>query len=237
MPILTRVFLNPLRPGAQKLLGSPQAMHAAVAGATGLYDDPGRSLWRLDADLPHRPALLVLTQLEADFTHIVEQAGWPDVAAGKPQGRDYGGLLSRIEAGQRYQFRVTANPVHSVPRGPGAGDAEGGGGGPSGPTLARGKVLGHRTPVHQSRWFLERAGRWGFEVPRTGVGGEPDIRIVRTERLSFGKDKGARRVTLQTATFEGLLTVTEPTLFVDALTVGVGRARAYGCGLLTLAAE
>ncbi|MFE3110613.1 type I-E CRISPR-associated protein Cas6/Cse3/CasE [Kitasatospora indigofera] len=235
MPILTRVFLNPLRPGAQKLLGSPQAMHAAVAGATALYDDPGRSLWRLDADSPHRPALLVLTQVEADFTHIVEQAGWPDVAAGKPQGRDCGGLLSRIEVGQQYQFRVTANPAQAVAPQPSGVAAEGAGDGLSGESRGRGKVLGHRTATHQRRWFLERTTRWGFEVLGTGAGGEPDMRIIRSERLSFGKDKGAQRVTLQTATFEGLLTVTEPKVLVDALTVGVGRARAYGCGLLTLA--
>ncbi|MCX5215398.1 type I-E CRISPR-associated protein Cas6/Cse3/CasE [Kitasatospora sp. NBC_00240] len=202
-------------------MGSPQAMHAAVAGATALYDDPGRSLWRLDADAPHRPVLLVLTQVEADFTHIVEQAGWPNVAAGRPQGRDCGGLLSRVEAGQRYRFRVTANPVQTM-----ASQPSGTGDGSSGVPRERGRVLGHRTAAHQSRWFLERTARWGFEVPRTGVGEEPDMRILHRERLSFGKEKGAQRVSLQTATFEGVLTVTEPKVLVDALTVGVaGRGR------------
>jgi CRISPR system Cascade subunit CasE len=37
------------------------------------------------------------------------------------------------------------------------------------------------------------------------------------------------------ATYDGILTVTDPALLRRALCHGVGRAKAYGCGLLTLA--
>lgn len=36
-------------------------------------------------------------------------------------------------------------------------------------------------------------------------------------------------------TFEGVLTITEAELFRKALIDGIGRAKAYGCGLMTLA--
>ncbi len=39
-----------------------------------------------------------------------------------------------------------------------------------------------------------------------------------------------------TAQFDGYLTVTDPRLLQHALVTGVGPAKAYGCGLMTLAA-
>lgn len=83
MPFLSRIWLNPLRAGAQRLLTSPHATHAAVLG--GLSEQPvqQRTLWRLEADPAHRAALLVLTQTRPSWEHLVEQAGWP--AADEPQ--------------------------------------------------------------------------------------------------------------------------------------------------------
>jgi CRISPR system Cascade subunit CasE len=72
----------------------------------------------------------------------------------------------------------------------------------------------------------------GVEVP-TGTAGEPDVRIVRRQRLTFAH--GARRVTLVTVTYEGRLRVVDPAPLRRTLVRGVGHARAYGCGLMTLA--
>ena len=38
------------------------------------------------------------------------------------------------------------------------------------------------------------------------------------------------------ATFEGILTVTDPELFCRALTEGIGRGKAYGMGMMTVMA-
>ena len=61
--------------------------------------------------------------------------------------------------------------------------------------------------------------------------------MVARDRLSFQKatGDGGRRVTLQTATFDGLLQVEDATIARDTLLAGVGPAKAYGLGLLTLA--
>ncbi|MEV5086000.1 type I-E CRISPR-associated protein Cas6/Cse3/CasE, partial [Streptomyces sp. NPDC056159] len=65
---------------------------------------------------------------------------------------------------------------------------------------------------------------------------------VRDKRaLAFDKShstvQGGRRapVSLVTVTFDGRLEVTDPQLLRRALTQGIGKAKAYGCGLLTLA--
>jgi CRISPR system Cascade subunit CasE len=42
------------------------------------------------------------------------------------------------------------------------------------------------------------------------------------------------KVTLMRSTFEGVLQVTDPVLFRQALTKGIGRAKAYGMSLLTI---
>ncbi|MFF3228835.1 type I-E CRISPR-associated protein Cas6/Cse3/CasE [Nocardia suismassiliense] len=76
---LTRMQINPRRRGARLLLSSPQALHAAVCSgfADATPSDEGRILWRLDNYGPHRGILFVASPDKPDFTHIIEQAGWP----------------------------------------------------------------------------------------------------------------------------------------------------------------
>ncbi len=50
--------------------------------------------------------------------------------------------------------------------------------------------------------------------------------------MSTGK---ANKVPLVTVTFDGRLEVTDPVALRRTLTMGLGKAKAYGCGLMTLA--
>ncbi|MER6911335.1 type I-E CRISPR-associated protein Cas6/Cse3/CasE [Streptomyces sp. NPDC000594] len=166
MTYLSRVRINPLRAESRKLLASPRAMHGAVLGGIPGGPDGGRALWRLDADDPRRPWLLVLTPERPDWSHIVEAAGWPGADGDHAVVRPYAPLLERLAAGQEYAFRLTANPVQSTVA-------------PLKPTTAqklrieargegermRGFRLAHRTAATQLDWFLRRTGAWGFEVP------------------------------------------------------------------------
>jgi CRISPR system Cascade subunit CasE len=43
------------------------------------------------------------------------------------------------------------------------------------------------------------------------------------------------RVSLYTVTYEGILEITDVELFKEVLTKGIGRGKAYGCGMLTIA--
>lgn len=47
--------------------------------------------------------------------------------------------------------------------------------------------------------------------------------------------RGGAPVTLTRVTYNGILQVTDPAALRRALTGGIGPAKAYGCGLLTLA--
>ncbi|CAL9374692.1 CRISPR-associated endoribonuclease Cse3 [Streptomyces sp. enrichment culture] len=259
MTYLSRIRINPLRAMGRTLLANPRAMHGAVAGGIPGSPDSERVLWRLDADNPHRPHLFVLTRSKPDWTHIVESAGWPDADGEHAAVRDYTALLERIALGREFAFRLTANPVQNTlkplratPEQQRRLDAVAAS---EQTTRPRGFRIGHRTANAQLRWFLERTERWGFTVPparHVPPGSEKDIatspetdvprdlRITERRRHSFTKKeerstRGGPRVTLTTATFEGRLRVTDPALFTDRLLNGIGPAKAYGCGLLTLA--
>ncbi len=95
--------------------------------------------------------------------------------------------------------------------------------------------MGHRTVAHQHAWFCERATgskhQWGFTVGENAE--SATVQVVGRGREAFRHDDG--KVTFVKATYEGILTVTHPELLRQTLERGLGRGRAYGCGLLTLA--
>jgi CRISPR system Cascade subunit CasE len=218
---LTKMQINPRRRSAHPLMGSPQAMHAAVLAG---FADPrptehGRILWRMDIHDTHRVLLFVASPEQPDFTHITEQAGWPTTEAW--QTRPYGPFLESLRPGQHWQFRLTANPVRSG-RAPGWTDT---------------KPLGHVTVKQQEQWLLDRAEKLGFKLAPThelddGIV-EPDLAVVDRSIKRFRRKDNA--VTIATATFEGQLEITDAPALRHTLTHGVGRAKSYGCGLLTLA--
>lgn len=216
---LTRMRLNPTRVTTKRLLASPQVTHALVLGS---FPDPsaregGRVLWRLDGDRAHELELYIASPDRPDLTGIVEQAGWPTRSTWDTA--DYQPFLDRLQDGQRWRFRLTANPVRSSSRGAGR----------------RGVVSPHRTVGHQEAWFLGRSATWGFAIPTTAQGA-PEL-VVRGRHTSDFRRAAQPdgRVTISQATFDGTLEVRDAGLLRTALTHGMGRAKGYGCGLMTLA--
>lgn len=218
---LTRMAINPRRRGARALMASPQALHAAVmAGfANGGPTNDGRVLWRMDTYTTHRAVLYTVSPGTPDFTHLVEQAGWPTTETWDT--RTYDSLLASLSRGQQWQFRLTANPVRS-------GRRDG---------WADTKPLGHVTVKQQERWLVDRSENAGFRLAlchhTSGEEGDVDLAVVDRTIRRFRRQGG--QVTIATATFEGNLEVTDADALRRSLTRGIGRAKSYGCGLLTLA--
>lgn len=234
MPYLSRVWINPLRTGAQRMLRNPQVLHAALLGGISRQPATERVLWRLELESDHRAGVLVLTESRPSWEHLVEQAGWPSAEEPQAVTRSYDPLLDRVVAGAEFAFRLRANPVSSMrqPAKPSAAQQQALDSTPR----ARGVRVPHRTARHQLAWFSDRAERWGFAIPGNSIG-LPEVRIVGRERVVFDKaaERGKRRVVIETATFEGRLRVLDAALARRSLLGGVGHAKAYGCGLITLA--
>ncbi len=223
MTVFSRLRLNPTRRETRHLVGSPQAMHAAVMGSHPLGSAPedGRVLWRLDRHANHELELFVVSPSQPDFTGLVEQAGWPTLMAWDTT--DYGPFLRRLANGQQWSFRLTANPVRAV--------AVAGG---------RGRVSPHLTVTHQEEWLKGHAAAWGFAVSGDELGATKlTVRerhtadFTRVTPESGGSRRG--RVAITRADFVGHLEVIDAERLRESLVHGMGRAKAYGCGLMTLA--
>lgn len=222
MTYLSRLKLNPARRAGRAVLGSRQAMHAAVLAAfPGRLADrtSERVLWRLDPG-DGELLLYVVSPEQPDFTHLIEQAGWPTLPTWET--REYTPLLDRLTEGQTWQFRLTANPTRSRPRTDGT----------------RSQRFGHVTVEQQQSWLVDRSGRAGFELPAAlGPDGDkrPEYGLVVRDRVVERFTRGSGTVTLSRATFEGHLVITDAAAMRATLLTGLGPAKAYGCGLLTLA--
>lgn len=205
---LSRIALDADSRETMRVLASPQLMHGAVEQS--FSGDRQRRLWRVDW-LDSRCYLLVLSRDRPDFADFAKQFGFPDA---KPawETKEYERLLERFRPDQPWRFRLKANPVHSVKE----KDADG-----------RGKVMAHVTQEQQKQWLLKRAEDCGFSLA------EDAFDVVHTQWMKFDKG-GGHEVTLRTATFEGILTITDPVCFKESLLNGIGRAKAYGCGLMTV---
>lgn len=224
---LTSFRINTQRVAARRLLSSPQMLHAAVLSSFAeppkQRADGPRVLWRLDRNSTAETYLYIVSPDRPDLTHLVEQAGWP--TTGGWRSLEYAPFLARLRKGNTWAFRLTANPVHSIRR----SDSE--------PT----KVTAHVTPRQQMQWLLDRQEKSGFAIvekppERQLMEGDVCELIVHNRRqVAFKKKGGTKPVSLATATFDGRLRVTDPELFRRTLTRGLGRAKAYGCGLMTLA--
>lgn len=235
MTYLSRITLNPLRRCTQKLVRNPQAMHAAVLGGFPPSSDKQRVLWRYEQG-QHDANVLVLSANQPSWEALVEQAGWPNADKGQPLVKGYEPLLALVAVGREFAFKVCVNPVES--RIPDENKTV--------PGSARGKRrrIAHVTAEQQLRWFLRRAGgvpgeenlrleNWGFEVVHNDA---PEALVTHREVLRFRKQGMKSPLTISTATVTGQLRVTDSELFQQSLTNGIGKAKAYGCGLLTLAA-
>lgn len=77
-------------------------------------------------------------------------------------------------------------------------------------------------------WFAERAKTsWGFEVSPA------QLQVDSINVLQF-KGKNQRAITMAQASVQGTLQVTDQQQFINSFSQGIGRGRAFGCGLLQL---
>jgi len=125
----------------------------------------------------------------------------------------YGKVLSRTIAEgfldhAKYRFKVIVNPTRR--------------------DSASGKLLPVKGREAVGDWFCQRAEQsWGFTVTKE------HLQVDRLEVLQF-KAQQEQFVTLGQAHVQGQLHVTNPERFQASFAKGIGRGRAFGCGLLQI---
>lgn len=253
---LTQFTINPARRAARNLLDSPHRIHGAVMKSFADLSsyrpgEHGRILWRLDTDTPN-PSLYIVSPFQPDLTHLVEHVGWPTTATWRTV--DYGLLLNRLREGQRWGFRLTANPVRFAEEKPPQVDSHKrqGDDATSG-ERKRFKRVGIVAVNHQAAWLRGRAEGMGVTLTE---GDQDTFLVTRTQTRSFSRvsphgvsaqgattdpsppekrRKSMSQVTIRETQFDGTLTIRDPDSLRDAMVRGIGPAKGYGCGLLTLA--
>lgn len=125
----------------------------------------------------------------------------------------YGDVISKRMADSflehsTYRFNVQVNPVRKDKQ--------------------TGKRVAIKGRSATAEWFIDRAPKsWGFEV-------DPQhLQIDSIEVLQFG-GKDQRSITLGKAHIQGQLRVTDPLQFQNSFKNGIGKGRAFGCGLLQI---
>ena len=115
-----------------------------------------------------------------------------------------------FRAGQSLRFRLRANPTARR-------KIDGG---------EKSKRVGLTTEEDQRAWLVRKGEHGGFR---------PDGVVVIDEGQIKAAKPNGRTLTFRSVRFEGALEVTEPDRFREALQSGIGTAKAFGFGLLSVA--
>lgn len=225
---ITRAILNVKSGAARQVSMSPYRTHAVVEEAcdqlperpqqpSAAFSGRGRILWRIDFDTHTAPRLYIVTPGVPAADILLQRAGAESV-----ETKDYEPRLASIVTGQAWAFRLKANPVRKVAVDKGESPREG----------VIGSIQGHVTYQQQLDWLLSRSEKWGFRVP-SNEWGQPQVNVSNRRKERFRR--GDATVTLTTAVYDGVLEITDADLFRNALCEGLGRAKGFGCGLMTIA--
>ncbi|WP_027157917.1 type I-E CRISPR-associated protein Cas6/Cse3/CasE [Methylobacter luteus] len=183
-----------------------------------------QALWRLfpgheDAD---RDFLFRVEQLQRGVgTHILMQSTiQPQSVEQSPIILNWREYVVNIQNGQRLRFRLRANPIKTIK------DSS------KGTIEKQGKTFTKtvRVPlVHeeQQQAWLERKLQSFAQLESLIVQPEPV--------LYFRKAREGRSGKIQTVMFDGILTVTNAEVLSQEIRQGIGPAKAFGCGLLSIA--
>lgn len=215
---LSRLLLNPISNQARREMHDPYNLHRTLMCAFADKRDQAGVLHRLDVD-PRSGLrfLLVQSQVEPDWSYLVEKAYLappnPFVPDENPAVKPF--KLS-LHTGQILRFRLVANPT----------------------VKQEGKRRPLLEPKERHEW-LETIGTGDERKKRDSRGFkvlEMDLQQPRTQPSHIHRDNQiSHKLTLNIVQFDGFLQVTDPDKLITAVRTGIGPAKAFGCGLLSLA--
>lgn len=213
---LSRLYLNAGCPQAARDLRSAYSLHQTLRWAYpgagephGPLPEGERLLWRDDGPR----GLLVQSVTRPDWNALEER--FPGYFAGtEVRPLD----LSVLQEGQRLAFRLRANVTVSRWREGQNREAE--------PRTKRQALRGAR---EQLEWLERQGACSGFAL----VGAD----ITQSGNVRLYKPRGGNPLTLFAVTFEGVLQVEDPPTLAGTVQRGIGKAKALGFGLLSLARE
>jgi CRISPR system Cascade subunit CasE len=224
--ILSRLRLNPRSREAARDLADCQELHRTISSAF-----PG------SAGAPVRAQFGILYRVEYPSTILIQSYEQPDFARlahgylmGPAESKDVADAWDRIGNEAVLRFRLRANPTRKI-------DSKSGLDG----IRRNGKRVELRTELEQLDWLRRKAAKGGFEIIAVRSAAQvPDVRVtgegkIRGQRAWTSGSREKHRLTFASVLFEGKLRVEDRDRFRATLEHGVGSAKAYGFGLLSIA--
>jgi CRISPR system Cascade subunit CasE len=248
---LSQLTLDMQRRDVWRLLGDTYALHRRVLTAFPEASDggAGRVLFRVDSG-KGEARLLVQSTVSPDWSRLPSGLCRDAPNGPKPWRLYRDGNTPIFTQEQRLRFRLRANPTYCCNQ-DGEGDDK----------RKKGRRYAHLTRVAQGDWLARKGEQHGFAlfpVPSGPDWLDPfadetenapdsdeckyDVRIVPLERLRGDKPASVggaastgHLIQHYSVDFDGVLSVTDPALFAEAVASGIGPAKGFGFGLLSLA--
>lgn len=217
---LSKLQLNVRSRDVQRDLGNVHNMHQRVLSAfpDGVSTSPRehfQTLYRLESDPRGRVHILLQSKIEPTWERLPAEY-LVDLAGDNPSITPLEPVLSKIEVNKVFRFRLRANATKRTRT----------------RTDEPGKRVELIEPEDLVAWFARKSEHSGF-VPSAGVSWADSL-LVTEESKVLGR-RGAASLVFGSVLFEGLLRVKDVSAFRTALTAGLGSAKAYGFGLLSIA--
>jgi len=193
-------------------------VHAKRGAETGF-------LFRIEPKPGGNPVIVVLSAIRPDWGYAFHNARY--LLAAEPEKPRP--LQLRIESGDRYAFCLVANPTKRAPLSKAQRQEQ--------------EAAGNRVkrPRRQLTWDAQRNPADAFKEWLADRARGAGFRVEKAEVSNIGYayarrgDNEAKSIRLRTARYEGVLEVTDADAFRKALLSGIGPAKAFGCGLLSIA--
>jgi CRISPR system Cascade subunit CasE len=174
-------------------------------------------MWRLEPETHPAgyPRVLVQSRAIPDWEGIGVK-GW--LAAYDPPIDLKARLkLASLKAGHRFRFRLRANPC----------------------VTRNGKRLGLLHLEEQEAWVARKGLQHGFSLPRLtffdlsdSLPQRIDVQVSQ-EQMLRGNRHSSGVIRVFSVLYDGILAVTEPDRFREALETGIGHGKVMGLGLLS----
>jgi CRISPR system Cascade subunit CasE len=225
---ICRLTLNPRNAGARRDASQPYELHRTLMrGLDGTSStSPERLLFRVEPEPgTGGPIVMVQSQNQPDWSILLKNGYL--IRADGPKA-----LTPQIEVGRRFRFRLVANPVVKKKT---AGKKH----------SARVPLIhlyreDNRTRFEDKRgefagyydWLMRKGTQHGFSVIEAR---DAPFRLNHESRPGEARSYEKRDIPHFGVRFDGELRVDDPGLMLEALKTGIGPAKAFGFGLLSLA--